>query len=159
MAVQSKSAVTVDKGLLEDIITAVLDRLTKGVGAQKGLSTAAGAALDAYKDFVPESDFRSAYSELIKAIWTDPTIQKDIEDNPRLLKQEYNFPVAPKNVRFATAVGIPTADGYDGQQTDFTQNASGTVTIYVPPLPDFDQSNAAKDVSICCCCCPCCSST
>jgi hypothetical protein len=167
MVSQRKPAAShVDKGLLDSItgivesmLPAIIAGLTKtGGSAKKGLSVAGGGALDVYKDFVPESDFRTCYSDLVKAIWADPSIQRDIESNPRLLKTEYNFPIAPKRVRFATAVGLPTPEGYEGLQTDFSQDG-GTVTIYVPPLPNMDESLADKDVSICCSCCPCCCCT
>ena len=152
---------TIDKGLF-DSITNIVETIVRELASQgtkkKGLSTGAGGPLDIYKDFVPESDFRTCYSELVKAIWADPSIQRDIENNPRLLKSEHNFSTAPKRVRFATAVGLPTPEGFEGLQADF-QDASGTVTIYVPPLPNMDESLTEKDVTICCSCCPCCCCT
>jgi hypothetical protein len=112
---------------------------------------------DLYQSMIPSSAFREHYSNLIKAIWSNPDLTKEIEENPSKLAQ-FGFEKTPAKVRFAVATGIPTTDGYEQQMTDWEKDAS--VTFYVPTKPRVDDSflTTAGD-SCCCCCCPCCCCT
>lgn len=110
-----------------------------------------------YQKLVPDSAFREHYSNLIKAIWTDPELTEAIVRDPSILKK-YGFTSIPTAVRFATAIGIPTRAGYDQQMHD--TKTDGVVTFYIPSKPSMDDSflTTAGD-SCCCCCCPCCCCT
>jgi|GEM_PF-3459322 len=110
-----------------------------------------------YRNLVPDSAFREHYSNLIKAIWSDPGLSEEIEKDPSKLKQ-FGFTDIPTKVRFAVATGIPTEAGYDQQMHDVAEG--GVVTFYIPSKPRMDDSflTTAGD-SCCCCCCPCCCCT
>jgi hypothetical protein len=144
-------------GLATVVLSALEGKSSSTSPGKKGLSTA-GTAADAYKDFVPETDFRSNYSELVKAIWADPSLEGQIMGNPRLLR-DYGFSQIPKKVQFAVAVGLPTPAGFSSMQDELEQGASGTVTIFIPPIPSLDDSLTTKDTTVCCSCCPCCCCT
>jgi hypothetical protein len=106
------------------------------------------------------TSFRTAYSNLIKAVWSDANVKKNIEANPALLSK-YGFDKAPKAVRFVSATGTSNVVGYE-QQQDALREVAGTVTIYVPPAPQAAAGSAHPvdgDVTACCCCCPCCTCT
>ena len=115
--------------------------------------------LDFYRDLVPESDFRKNYSDLIRQIWIKPGLTVEIAKDPSLLRN-YGFQNIPREVRFATATGIPTPEGYNNASDELQADEAGLVTFFIPPRLDIDDSavTAAGD-SCCCCCCPCCCCT
>ena len=107
------------------------------------------------------SDFRAAYSKLIRACWENPGLQATIAGNPSALK-DYGFASVPSKVSFETANGPSTIVGYDDQQDAVD---GGDATFYIPPKPTLgamavsenDAATALTDA--CCCCCPCCTCT
>ena len=106
------------------------------------------------------SDFRVAYSKLIRAVWADPGLQGQIQSNPALLKS-YGFSDVPSSVSFKDASGKPSIGGYDQQMDDATHKS---VTIYIPPKPGLgaapgSSGEAELGGDACCCCCPCCTCT
>lgn len=104
------------------------------------------------------SDFRVAYSKLIRDVWADPGLQAQIQSNPALLKS-YGFSDVPSWVSFKDASGNPSIAGYDQQMDDASHKS---VTFYIPPKPGLGvapgSSGEAEGHSPppCCCCCPCC---
>lgn len=107
------------------------------------------------------SDFRAAYSKLIRAVWDDPGLQASIAGNPSQLKS-YGFTTVPSKVSFETASGQSTITGYDDQQDAL--DGSSTV-FYIPPKPQLGATAASPNdaatalTDACCCCCPCCTCT
>ncbi|MGY3412802.1 hypothetical protein ACVWZV_008968 [Bradyrhizobium sp. GM5.1] len=105
------------------------------------------------------SDFRVAYSKLIRAVWADPGLQAQIQSNPALLKS-YGFSDVPSWVSFKDASGKPSIAGYDQQVDDATHKS---VTFYIPPKPGLGLTPGSSDdpdqgsPPCCCCCPPCCS--
>jgi len=144
-------------GLATVVLSALQGKSISTSPGKKALSTV-GTAADAYKDFVPETDFRTNYSNLVKAIWADPSLEGQIMADPTLLG-DYGFTEIPSKVQFAVAVGLPTPAGFSSIQDDMEQAAGGTVTIFIPPLPSMDDSLVTKDTTVCCSCCPCCCCT
>jgi hypothetical protein len=117
------------------------------------------SSLEIYADIVPPSEFRAAYSRLIRAVWADASLADRIRQQPSLLS-EYGFQQVPSRVVFGVAAGIPTTQGYDTQRELYQTDEAGTVTFFIPPQPQIDDTlvMAAGD-SCCCCCCPCCCCT
>jgi len=118
------------------------------------------------------ADFKTAYSNLVKAVWADPSVEAHVRANPALLKQ-YGFATVPRVVTFASAQGKDTINGYLKAQQDYQGN-TGAVTFYVPPSPQMqatgsltadgtsnppDPGEPPPDPGTYCCCCPCCTST
>lgn len=106
------------------------------------------------------SDFRVAYSKLIRAVWANPGLEAAITADPGKLR-DYGFLNIPTSVAFAAAGSAPSIGGYDDQMA----NASGsTVTFYIPPIPGIGAApgstgQATLGGDACCCCCPCCTCT
>ena len=106
------------------------------------------------------TDFKTAYSNLIKASWQDPSIDEKIVKNPALLKQ-FGFDSVPNQVRFETTSGKETITGYDQAKNTY-QAHTGLVTFYIPKAPSSVSAggdDGTLDVTACCCCCPCCTCT
>ena len=102
------------------------------------------------------SDFRVAYSKLIRDIWDNPNLESEIASNPSKLTA-YGFTAVPNSVRFENSKGTSSVAGYEQQQEDAK---SGNVTFYIPPKPALGVGHgAALAGDICCCCCPCCTCT
>lgn len=106
------------------------------------------------------SEFRAAYSKLIRAVWDDPGLTKQIQSDPGLLSS-YGFTDTPTSVSFEDADGKATVAGYDDQMTDA---ADKSVTFYIPPKPGLSAAAGSSTAEMvgtdaCCCCCPCCTCT
>jgi hypothetical protein len=111
------------------------------------------------------ADFRISYSNLIKAIWADPSVEKNVSANPSLLLK-YGFDHAPAHVQFLPAKGPDTAQGFDQLKTEFENPSNQKITFYIPPKPSQYQAPAGsaggattQDSCCCCCSCPCCCCT
>lgn len=104
------------------------------------------------------SDFRQAYSNLIRAVWEDDGVVKQIESDPGSLSK-FGFTKIPKAVKVEKASGNASIAGYDDQMS----GASGaTATFYIPPKPSLGgapEGDVELGGDACCCCCPCCTCT
>ena len=106
------------------------------------------------------SNFRKAYSNLIKGIWVNPDLENEIKNSPEMLKS-FGFDTIPSSVSFNAASGDASVGGYDEQMKDWVNGGNGgSVTFTIPPKPSIDDTAVmvAAD-SCCCCCCPCCCCT
>ena len=110
------------------------------------------------------SQFRVAYSNLVKAIWQDPTVQAKVTSKPALLKH-FGFDHIPSSVDFKSASGPEDVSGFQNLESSFAK-ATTNFTFYVPPKPAAGTPAAAAvagtasgDACCCCSCCPCCTCT
>lgn len=95
--------------------------------------SAMSESLEKYQNFVPKGDFRTAYSNLVRAVWKQPNLAAAIQSKPSALS-EFGFTKIPKAVQLVTAVGIPTIDGYDNMMREFHSDVQEVVTL-VSPTP------------------------
>lgn len=109
---------------------------------------------------IPASNFRKAYSNLIKAIWVNPDIKDRVKSDPSKLR-EFGFQKVPSKVEFKDASGDPSQDGYEKQMEEWRKNGEGgSVTFHVPPKPQAEDTATMTAADSCCCsCCPCCCCT
>jgi hypothetical protein len=113
------------------------------------------------------ADFRIAYSNLIKAIWADPNVEREVSKDPKqLLKYGFDRDPPPTQVGFAPTSGPDTAQGFDDLKKQFENTSNQKITFYIPPKPSQYKAPvggaggvATQDSCCCCCSCPCCCCT